>query len=209
MTVCEALAMDDSYSSARHTAGSITHSRRRFLTRGLAAVAVLAGTRRLGAAPPSSAPQRSGMVTIENFSGAGVSQGTVELARLVKSDEEWRQLLSPSAFHVTRQSGTDFPFSGAYDKSYENGLYRCICCDTALFDSRTKFDSHTGWPSFWQAISRFNVAEASGSRMAMTGVPVACRRCEAHLGHVFDDGPPPTGLRYCINSVSLKFVRRA
>jgi peptide-methionine (R)-S-oxide reductase len=133
----------------------------------------------------------------------------VELARIVKSDQEWHQLLSPAAFNVTRQSGTEFPFSGEYDKSYANGLYRCICCDTALFDSRTKFDSHTGWPSFWQAISRFNVAEASGSIMALTGVPVACRRCEAHLGHVFDDGPPPTGLRYCINSVSLKFVRRA
>jgi peptide-methionine (R)-S-oxide reductase len=201
--------MKDSHGAPRHRASAVTHSRRRFLTGGLASVAVLAGARALGAAPSPSAPKRDDLVTIENFSGAGVSQGTVEVARLVKSDEEWRQLLSPSAFHVTRQSGTEFPFSGEYDKSYQNGLYRCICCDTALFDSRTKFDSHTGWPSFWQVISRFNVAEASGSRMAMTGVPVACRRCEAHLGHVFDDGPPPTGLRYCINSVSLKFVRRA
>jgi peptide-methionine (R)-S-oxide reductase len=195
-------------STPRHTADGVTHSRRSFLARGFASLATLAGG--LGAAPLLSAPKRTDTVTIENFSGAGVSQGTVELARIVKSDEEWHQLLSPAAFHVTRQSGTEFPFSGEYDKSYANGLYGCICCDTALFDSRTKFDSHTGWPSFWQAISRFNVAEASGSSiMALTGVPVACRRCEAHLGHVFDDGPPPTGLRYCINSVSLKFVRRA
>ena len=201
--------MDDSNSAPAHTGSATAHSRRRFLTRSLASVAVLVGARTLGAAPLSPAPKRSDTVTIEDFSAAGISQGTVEVARIAKTDEQWRQLLSPSAFHVTRQSGTEFPFSGEYDKSYENGLYRCICCDTALFDSRTKFDSHTGWPSFWQVISRFNVAEASGSRMAMTGVPVACRRCEAHLGHVFDDGPRPTGLRYCINSVSLKFVRRA
>jgi peptide-methionine (R)-S-oxide reductase len=209
MTFCEALAMKDSHGAPGHPVSAVAHSRRSFLTGSLTSLAVLAGARGLGAAPPPSAPKRGEVVTIENFSGAGVSQGTVEVARIVKSDEEWRQLLAPSAFHVTRQSGTEFPFSGEYDKSYQNGLYRCICCDTALFDSRTKFDSHTGWPSFWQVISRFNVAEASGSRMAMTGVPVACRRCEAHLGHVFDDGPPPTGLRYCINSVSLKFVRRA
>jgi len=201
--------MEHSNRAPRHTAGIVRYSRRGFLTAGLASAAVLAGVRRLLAQPPLPAPGRSGTVTIENFSAAGVSQGTVELARVVKSDEEWQQLLSPSAFHVTRQAGTEFPFSGEYDKSYENGLYRCICCDTALFDSRTKFDSHTGWPSFWRAISHFNVAEASGSRSAMTGVAVACRRCEAHLGHVFDDGPPPTGLRYCINSVSLRFVRRA
>ena len=156
-----------------------------------------------------AAPPAPGTVTIENFSAAGASLGQVQVERLVKTDAEWRALLSPPAFAVTRHEGTEPAFSGEYDHFYKDGLYHCICCDTVLFDSRTKFDSGTGWPSFWRSISHANVAEGSDHSFGMVRVAVSCHRCDAHLGHVFDDGPRPTGLRYCMNSVALKFVARA
>ena len=187
---------------------AIAWSRRDFLVHaGAACVALAFGARTLAAT--LSAPKRSPNVAIEGFSAAGKSQGTAMLARVVKSEEEWRKQLSPAAYAVTRHAGTEPPFSGEYDENHADGLYRCICCDTALFDSRTKFDSGTGWPSFWQPISRANVAEQTDNSFGMSRVAVACRRCDAHLGHVFDDGPRPTGLRYCMNSVALKFVHRA
>jgi len=113
------------------------------------------------------------------------------------------------AYEVARRAGTETPFTGAYAGNHADGLYRCICCDTPLFDSRTKFESGTGWPSFYRAISHFNVNEGRDSSLGMLRQAVSCRRCDAHLGHVFDDGPRPTGLRYCMNSVSLHFVARA
>jgi peptide-methionine (R)-S-oxide reductase len=146
-------------------------------------------------------------VDIENFSAAGKSLGKVTEARVVKTDDEWRKQLSPDSFRVTRKAGTERPGSGKYNANHADGLYRCICCDTALFDSKTKFESGTGWPSFWKTISSSNVAEASGGSFMM-GTEVSCRRCDAHLGHVFEDGPDPTGLRYCMNSVALNFVAR-
>ena len=125
----------------------------------------------------------------------------------MKSEAEWRAQLSPLAFQVARQAGTEYPFSGEYDKNHALGIYLCVCCGTALYDSRTKFESGTGWPSFWAPIAKENVLETTDSSLFMVRTAVACRLCDAHLGHVFDDGPPPTGLRYCMNSVSMRFAK--
>jgi peptide-methionine (R)-S-oxide reductase len=146
---------------------------------------------------------------VENFSPAGVSLGTALLPRLDKTPREWATQLSAAAFEVTRQGDTELPYSGQYLKHAADGLYRCICCDTALFDSKTKYDSRTGWPSFWRPISAHNVIEFVDNSFGMQRVGVWCRRCEAHLGHVFTDGPKPSGLRYCMNSVALRFIARS
>jgi|SRR5882672_751769 len=183
-----------------------TSSRRGFLLGVLAAPAVLSSA---CARAADSKPRISGNVVIENFDSAGKSQGKVTVAQVVKSDEEWRKTLPNESFVVTRHEGTETPYSGKYNDNHADGVYRCICCDTALFDSRTKFESGTGWPSFWKPISSANVREISDRSLMMERVAVACKRCDGHLGHVFDDGPEPTGLRYCMNSVALKFVARA
>jgi len=191
----------------RHSTPSVTHSRREVILQGLAALAFTGGAGRSRAATLS--PQTNATVSIERFTASGASEGKVEVARVVKTDAEWRQLLSPAAYEVTRHEGTEPAFSGEYAESHGDGLYRCICCDLALFDSRTKFESGTGWPSFYRPISRVNVVERRDNSFGMRRVAVNCHLCDAHLGHVFDDGPRPTGLRYCMNSVALKFVRRA
>ncbi|MGC1296471.1 MAG: peptide-methionine (R)-S-oxide reductase MsrB, partial [Alloacidobacterium sp.] len=148
-------------------------------------------------------------VKLVQFSASGQRGDVVTLSVVVKTDAEWQQQLSPDAFAVTRRAGTERAYSGQYWNLHDKGLYRCICCDTALFSSETKFESGTGWPSFWQPIAKENVRESSDYSLGMARTAVSCRLCDAHLGHVFDDGPRPTGLRYCMNSVALHFVKSA
>lgn len=183
--------------------------RRAFIVSAATAISAAAfwGLRRstITAARPLSASEGPATVTVVEFSADGKQIGMVTVPRLIKTDAEWQRQLSKTSYWVTRHADTERPFTGDSWNLHDRGIFRCICCDLALFSSDTKFDSGTGWPSFFAAADRKNISEITDTSHGMSRTEARCAKCDAHLGHVFPDGPGPAGLRYCMNSASLDF----
>jgi len=188
-------------------------SRRAFIFGGAAAASavVFATVNKMGAdalADPPDGDVKPLKVTVVEFGEDGKRLRSIERDKIIKSKDEWKKLLSADSYQVTRRAATEAPESGELVHEHHAGIFRCVCCENALFDSKTKFESGTGWPSFWEAIAKENVYERLDASLGQVRREVKCTLCDAHLGHLFSDGPDPTGLRYCMNSVALRFYER-